>query len=195
MFKKSFYNNKIAISMSDWEKWGCPMCGCESAYGQGVSGGYTTPVTCRVCDLNFIVLGPGITKSAIGFGTDQKDENGKTVCHYPTIMEHPRKGLPKVPFIIPDVRAEKGEYCQSRGVGYDLAIFVHSKISGERIVKMFKKIIGFECKTWLDWRESSPTWIQVKISPKDVDNHVMDSLLQDGIITEEKIRTAMEALK
>ena len=116
----------IAISWSDYRKFGCPNCGCDSARGGNVSGGGTQEGTCRECKETFVILSDDIRKSSIGFGTDKKDENGNTVFEYPERQEHPRKGIPWHPWIAPDPRPEYGEYWSPRGIGYDLSGFVKS---------------------------------------------------------------------
>lgn len=197
----------IAISSSDFERFGCVNCGCDFSYNPGpVSGNGTFPAKCGECGTEFVILADGLKESGIGFGTGTSD-----VYTYPKLQAHPRKGISKHKFVRPDIRPENGigEFCKSRGVGYDLACFVKSKEAGKRIVDMFDKIFEerkgthkdcecFVCgkaPAWLDYRPSEPLWIQVKIQYcKDHEKNinVLSQLIsEDGIITEEKIRMAM----
>jgi hypothetical protein len=93
----------------------------------------------------------------------------------------------KVP---PDDRPEIGEYFSPRGVGYDLAGFVRTKQAGERVIEMFKKVIGKNCGTWLDYRIHEPNWIQVKVQECDCNLEKLHNLIieRKGIITEEMIK-------
>lgn len=49
----------IAISYSDYLKYGCPSCGCDSAAGGNVSGYGTSSGTCRECNTRFVILADG----------------------------------------------------------------------------------------------------------------------------------------
>jgi hypothetical protein len=87
-----------------------------------------------------------------------------------------------------DERPKIGEFFISRGIGYDLVGFVRTKQVGERVIEMFKKIIGENCKTWLDWRKYESNWIQIKIQKEDCDLEKLCKLIEDvGVITEEMI--------
>ena len=180
-------SNTIAVSSSDYKESGCVKCGCEYCYGQGISGGGTTPVVCGECETRFIILAEGLTKSRIGFGS------GDGPASYPELQAHPRKGTPNHPYIRPDVKPEGGgEYWAPRGVGYDLSGFVKGKEAGERIVKMVEKGIGRTPKTWLDYRPSEPKWVQVKVQAVDgINLETLCDLCKDGIITEQRIITSL----
>lgn len=174
----------IAVSWNEYEKSGCVSCGCEYCYGTGMSGGGSTPVKCGECETVFVILAEGVTTSRIGFGV-----------YYPKIQEHPRKDIEKHAYIRPDVRPEgEGEFWSPRGIGVgrfgkDLSGFVKSREAGERIVKMFKDIVGEHAKTYLDYRPHEPTWIQVKTQDCDVDLEILHELTQDDeIITYDKIK-------
>lgn len=82
-----------------------------------------------------------------------------------------------------------GEYWRSRGaVDWDASGFVVSKAAGERLLEMTKKVLGKEeCKSWLDWREHEPNWIQFKFSAEEFDVKKLDKLTEDGIVTEERL--------
>lgn len=178
----------IAISWSDYRKFGCPNCGCDSASGGNVSGGGTQTGTCRECKETFVILSDDIRKSSIGFGTDKKDENGNTIFEYPERQEHPRKGIPWHPWVAPDPRPEYGEYWSPRGIGYDLSGFVKSKQAGERLLEMVKEVLGKEePATWLDWREYEPTWIQFKFQGSEFDLEKLQKMAieNDKILTKE----------
>jgi len=176
-------NEIIAVSASNFKQYGCVHCGCEYCYGTVISGGGSHPVKCGECDGFFVVLSDGVKESCIGFGSPPI---------YPNLQEHPRKGIPSHPYVRPDNPPENGgEWFSSRGVGYDLAGFVKCKAAGERVVEMFKKVLGKEPKTFLDYRKHEPNWIQVKVQKEDVDLDKLHNLLEDGIITEEKIKISV----
>lgn len=100
----------------------------------------------------------------------------------------------KIMPIVPDVRPDgEGEYWQSRGPGYpDISGFVRSKQAGERIDKMVSEVLmNTEHQSWLDYRETEPTWIQYKFHKDEFDMEMLDKLTKEnnGIITKEIIRT------
>lgn len=174
----------LAVSYEDVMLWGCPNCGCDMILSDGLYGFGTSFVKCENCKLDFIILGKDIKESSFGIPID----NGKHI-EYPRLIEHPRKGVNKWKYELPDIRPEgDGEYFSSRGIGYDLAGFVKSKKAGERLIEMVKKVLGLEKpKTWLDYREYEPKWIQVKFQKEEFDLEELDKLVCDGIITEEKL--------
>ena len=172
----------LAISFSDYEKYGCPNCGCDFAVrGNFISGGCTTG-TCEECKLTFELLADNLRESRVGFGTGRKDENGDDIMEYPKRIEHPRKGIPKHAYQWPDPRPEGGgEYWNSRGIGYDLSGFVKSKKAGERLLEMVKEILGKdEPKSWLDWREHEPKWIQFKFQEEEFDLEKLDAMARSN---------------
>lgn len=174
----------IAVNWSEYEEHGCVHCGCDYCYTGPVSGGGSNPVTCGECGEGFIILANGLSGSRMGFGSP---------AIYPKLQKHPRVGIPKHEYIIPDIRPEgEGEFFSPRGIGYDLAGFVKSKQAGERIVQMFKEALNKEPSTWLDYRKNEPTWIQVKVQSEDVDLKILLNLVkEDGIITTDKIKKAI----
>lgn len=177
----------IAISWNDYLKFGCPNCGCDSAYSGHMSGGGTSTGTCRECKTTFCILADGVKVSAIGFGTNETDSEGKTIFEHPQLQQHPRKGIPWHPWVQPDIRPEEGEYWKSRGIGYDLSGFVKSKAAGERLREMVKKVLEKdEPKSWLDYREFEPEWIQFKFQKEEFDLEKLDKLSKEnnGILTE-----------
>lgn len=116
--------------------------------------------TCKSCGLHYQIFADGITESSVGFGTGRKDNDGKDVTEYPKLISHPRKGIPKWHYEIPDVRPEYGEYWRPRGIGYDLSGFVKSKQAGERVFQIVKEVLNKENpSSWLDYREREPEWI------------------------------------
>lgn len=133
----------------------------------------------------------------------EKLQNGFAIqrgdFYYPIVGNHPRKGIPKHEFVLPDIRPEDGvgDFCYPRGVGYDLACFVKSKEAGERITKMINDVSTkqeekcFESR--LDYRIDEPLWIQVKIDYTDTlrAKYLMDLIEQNhNIITEEIVQIA-----
>lgn len=90
-------------------------------------------------------------------------------------------------YVAPDKRPEEGEYWTSRGVStYDVSGFVASKPAGERLLRMVKMVLETdEPKSWLDYRETEPNWIQFKFRAEEFDIKKLDemSLEKGGIIT------------
>ena len=93
--------------------------------------------------------------------------------------------------IVPDVRPDgEGEYWASRGVGVpDISGFVKSKQAGERINMMVDRALGtYDHKSFLDYRETEPTWIQYKFHRDEFDLDKFHKMVKDGIITEDIIK-------
>lgn len=96
--------------------------------------------------------------------------------------------------ILEDKRPEarNAEYWKSRGPSsFDVSGFVHTKASGERLLRMVKYILEKDdIETWLDWRETEPDWIQFKFSAKEFDVRRLSemTLANNDIITESIIR-------
>lgn len=178
----------VAISYSDFLKYGCPFCGCNYARNGNVSGGGTSRGTCKECDSDFVILADDIRKSSFGFGTNQKNERGETIFEYPELQPHPRKGIPWHPYTFTDPRPEYGEYWSSRGIGYDLSGFIKSKQAGERLLMMVKEVLGKDnSDSWLDYREHEPEWIQFKFQKSEFDLeklHLM-ATSNNGVLTKE----------
>lgn len=90
-------------------------------------------------------------------------------------------------YVAPDKRPEEGEYWASRGVStHDVSGFVASKPAGERLLRMVKMVLETdEPKSWLDYRETEPNWIQFKFRVEEFDIKKLDemSLERGGIIT------------
>lgn len=178
----------IAIKWSDYQKYGCPKCGCNSARSGNVSGRGTAFGTCRECKESFVVLSDEVTKSAFWYCTGKKDFQGKDIFEYPEVQKHPRNGIPCHQWVQPDPKPEYGEYWNSRGIGYDLSGFVKSKKAGERLLKMVKEVLGKDKpESWLDWREYEPEWIQFKFQGSEFDLERLDKLAtgNSNILTKE----------
>ena len=97
----------------------------------------------------------------------------------------------RVHYVAPDERPEDGEYWTSRGVGYDLSGFVKSKPAGERLLRMVKYVLETdEPKSWLDYRENEPEWIQFKFQKEEFDLEKLDGLARknNDILTIEILR-------
>jgi len=173
-------NNIIAISWAEFNAYGCVNCGCEDVFNPtGISGGGGAFAKCGECSTEFYIVADGLKKS------------NWTNC--PEVQTHPRVGIPKHPYIKPDLKPEgEGEFFSPRGVGSDLAGFVKSKEGGERIVRMFEVVLRRKVTTWLDYREHEPNWIQVKVQPEDCDLEKLCELTSsDGIITIDKIKQSL----
>lgn len=146
------------------------------------------PVTCGECKHEFVLLPDNMRFSSFKQGCDDG------TSYHVEVYDHPRAGTPKHKYKAPDVRPDgDGEYWKPRGIGYDLAGFVKSKEAGERIVAMFEKALGRKPETWLDFRESEPNWIQVKVQGSEADLSLLYDLTKDtGIITEEIVKKVIK---
>lgn len=95
-----------------------------------------------------------------------------------------------------DERPVEGEYWRSRGPSdFDVSGFVKSKAAGERLRRMVRLVLEKdEIKSWLDWRETEPEWIQFKFSAEEFDVEKLHKLSEeyDGVIT---LRTLNECKK
>lgn len=188
----------IAVSVTEYAAFGCPYCGYRSGYSQLSCQG-TTSRTCGDCGKCCAVLAEGVTKSAIGFG-----EN----CYQPSLQDHPRRHIPS--HGRPDERpAGDGEFFASRGIGLEttpgcfvcggksrllnnIAAFVRTKEAGERVVTMF------QTGAKLDYRDFEPDRVQIKVGACDAhlpNLYQLDHLVEDGILTEDKVKSAQEFKK
>lgn len=95
-----------------------------------------------------------------------------------------------------DERPPVGEYWKSRGASsFDVSGFISSKPAGERLLRMVKYILETdEPKTWLDYREHEPNWIQFKFSAEEFDVEKLDTLARANgdIITEQIVRQCIK---
>ncbi len=168
----------IAIRYTDFLKYGCARCGCDVVLSSGIGG----VGVCEECSQQQMFFDDDVKESKIGFG----DGNGH--YYYPTVQEHPRKGIPWHPYVWPDPKPEGGgEFWHPRGIGYDLSGFVKSKQAGERILEMVKEVLDTEDpKSWLDWRPKEPKWIQFKFQKEEFNlEKLMDMTEETGIVTKE----------
>lgn len=197
----------LAVRFSDFEKWGCVNCGCEYCYRDSVYSTSSAILICGECKTKFMVLDDAITISNMGIGKKYYDgvvisekemaddhtsyekgiaiEKGDFV--YPIVGFHPREGILTHELHVPDVRPEDGvgEFCIPRGVGYDLACFVKSRESGNRIVSMFSDVEENHPQdafhAFLDYREKEPLWIQVKIQyPSQIRALLLEKLIKEN---------------
>jgi hypothetical protein len=181
-------NKQIAIKNTEFQKHGCPNCGCDYAITGCFQGGGCIPVHCKECGEAFVLCSDTVESIAVGFG--YTDENGKEVFYNPEIVSHPHKEREAHKYVVPDLRPTTAEYFRPRGIGYDLAGFVKSKQAGERILEIVKKYIQ-NPKSWLDWRKHEPTWIQFKFQKEEFDLEMLNTLTQGGVITEEIIKECL----
>ena len=95
-----------------------------------------------------------------------------------------------------DERPAVGEYWKSRGASsFDVSGFISSKAAGLRLMRMVRYILDTdEPKTWLDYREYEPNWIQFKFSAEEFDVEKLDkvSCANGGIITEQILRDCVK---
>lgn len=98
-----------------------------------------------------------------------------------------------------DERPAVGEYWKSRGASsFDVSGFIASKAAGLRLLRMVRYILDTdEPKTWLDYREYEPNWIQFKFSAEEFDVEKLDasSRANGGVITEQILRDCVKAKK
>lgn len=95
-----------------------------------------------------------------------------------------------------DERPAVGEYWKSRGAStFDVSGFITSKAAGLRLLRMVRYILDTdEPKTWLDYREHEPNWVQFKFSAEEFDVEKLDasSRANGGVITEQIIRDCVK---
>lgn len=98
----------------------------------------------------------------------------------------------KMIFTAPDSRPEVGEFWRSRGVSdYDCSGFVVSKLAGERLLRLVKYVLETDSpKSWLDFREYEPNWIQFKFNHEEFDLEKLHllSIENGGVLTENILR-------
>ena len=98
-----------------------------------------------------------------------------------------------------DERPAAGEYWKSRGVStFDVSGFITSKAAGLRLMRMVRYILDTdEPKTWLDYREHEPNWIQFKFSAEEFDVEKLDELARanGNVITEQIVRMCVKERK
>ena len=111
----------------------------------------------------------------IGFG------RGETVV---TIDFHEYNGID---YIAPDSRPEDGEYWTSRGTGIagdgveDCSGFVVSKLAGERLRRMVRLVLEKDdTRSWLDFRQREPNWIQFKFHGSEFDVEKLDKMAREN---------------
>lgn len=100
----------------------------------------------------------------------------------------------KMFYVAPDSKPEVGEYWRSRGVGYDLSGFVVSKLAGERLTRLVKYVLNTdEPRSYLDYREFEPNWIQFKFQKEEFNLKLLDKLARanDNIVNEAILRQYM----
>lgn len=92
-----------------------------------------------------------------------------------------------------------GEYWKSRGAsGSDVSGFICSRQAGERLLRMVKYVLDTdEPKTWLDWREFEPNWIQFKFSAEEFDVEKLDEMARANgdVLTETIVRLCVRSKK
>lgn len=155
----------LSILYSDFEQFGCPNCGCDAARGSCVSGGGLSSATCRHCGLHFEVRGSTVysTCEYAAYPEDPENSRSEYVMEQAIRIPHPRIGIPSWHWMPKD----------------------------ERILDMVHEVLGTkECKTYLDYRPSEPTWIQFKFNKDEFNLDAIDeaSRALGGIITKEIIK-------
>ena len=179
----------LANTFEEYKKYGCPNCGCDSVQGDGLYSVISFG-KCNHCGLHFEIRANKHIECHVKSGVRPKEPwnpKSELVFESGILIKHPRTDIPKWHWEPKDVRPEHGEYWSPRGIGYDLSGFVKSKRAGERIHEIVKKVLGKEKpKSWLDYRENEPTWIQYKLHPEEFDLEQIYIKTKDGgILTEE----------
>ncbi len=112
---------------------------------------------------------------------------GRCGCIGTITTEFEGKCSERLYYVAPDSRPEEGEYWESRGVSYyDVSGFVKSKLAGERLLRMVKYVLETDTpKSWLDYRDREPNWIQFKFKCDEFDLELLDKLSKEagGVIT------------
>lgn len=92
-----------------------------------------------------------------------------------------------------------GEYWKSRGASsFDVSGFVSSRAAGLRLLRMVRYVLDTdEPKTFLDYREFEPNWIQFKFSAEEFDVERLSDMAEanDNIITEQIVRQCVKSRK
>ena len=184
----------LAIKYSEWEKSGCPNCGADAFITDKFYRSNQPTGTCCNCKLGYQIVADQLAnpdiKVLIGYLTNE-DGSTTEIMECPIIIPHPRKGLSKWKWMPKDEGPiNGGERVKSRGAvkDLDLAVFLNSKQSGERILSMVKEVLNIDKpKSWLDWRDSERMWIQFKIDDEEFDVCELDNLIKQnkGILLKE----------
>lgn len=169
----------LAIRAKQCAKYGCPNCGCDYNFADSMYRSDQPGITCGHCGLHYQILGEKSTPS-VKFNTGRVDANGKEIMEYATLLEkHPRFGTPKWHWEAPDEKPDEGEYFTPRHIGYDLAGFIKSKKSGERLLGMVKETLHKdEVESWLDFRDSEPNYIQFKFQKSEFNLEELSRLVR-----------------
>ena len=89
-----------------------------------------------------------------------------------------------------------GEYWKSRGASsFDVSGFVASRAAGMRLLRMVRYVLDTdEPKTWLDYREFEPNWIQFKFSAEEFDVEKLDQMARANgdVLTETIVRLCVK---
>lgn len=92
-----------------------------------------------------------------------------------------------------------GEYWKSRGASsFDVSGFVSSRAAGLRLLRMVRYVLDTdEPKSWLDYREFEPNWIQFKFSAEEFDVEKLDQMARanGNVLTETIVRLCVKGQK
>lgn len=183
----------LAITVDEFMDYGCPNCGCDTAKAESIRGYGVQFGICKHCNLTFEIRNEKDTLPSIkhdAYPKEPSNPNSEYVMESGIIISHPRIGIPKWHWEPKDERPKNGEYWNPRGIGYDLSGFIKTKAAGERIHEMVKKILGKENpKSWLDYRENEPTWIQYKLQPEEFNlEAIYNKTKKTGILTKDILK-------
>lgn len=146
----------IAISSSDFEKFGCVNCGCDFVYNVGdFTSSTVITVKCAKCGAEFTILTDGTTSVSHPeiFNPDILDHDDKYTLE---VREYPRKGKQKK---ISTIKIVEGDYGMNAITkeAY-ISYFVKDVETGKHIIGMFdalkekykeKYSIRSDCKCFL----------------------------------------------
>ena len=130
----------IAISVSDFNKYGCPVCGHSKCITDSVVGGGTYPVTCINCDTYFVKLEDGLTKAS--FGIIMRSDERDTITVQPELQDHPLKD--KICEQIKEVKTIIDIYWIPEIVKHDISGIIRNIDSGKKILELVKCVLNNE---------------------------------------------------
>lgn len=163
----------IAISNSDFEKFGCVNCGCDFVFSANEFNSSTAIIVeCSECGTKFFIFADSTTSVSYSGNPDflDYDENECTL----EVTKHPRKGIPKK---ISTEKIVKGSSGWSIGITKEhfVSYFVKDIKTGKHIINFFDTLEKKDnkrknCKCFLCGKnsaqfskESNPLDIRVEI--------------------------------
>lgn len=101
--------SNLAISHSDHENFGCPVCMSGNKRGYStLSAGACTVFICSKCNVSYIICSDGIDRSNIGVNES-----------HPEIFDHPNKSLFQIKYMIQALRDKDYELYFEKQIDFD----------------------------------------------------------------------------